>query len=437
MNGLYFGYSDCIITPSAAIGLLGYEKRDDHGFNNSGVMDDLYARALSLKWNDRELMLITLDLCMLDEKTADFIRSSVSQKLKLPMENIMLCASHTHSGPRTMSGPYEDNPSAVNVISAYVDNLKDKVVTICSQASCLRFRCKLSSAVFSARLGYNRRFVRDSGYGKKDVKMLFTLWRNPEHIPNGLVDTDIPVLLLERQDESDYDPFLCQTGVNQLVLFNVPIHPVVLGEDSRYVSADYPGAAARCIERTIGNGTKAMFLLGACGNVNPYFACQNSPKAVEIIGNAIGYGICSALSGKKEIVFDGLKAFSERLPLENGKGLSRVVTQVFKIGKAAIAAFSCECFTELGIRVRKESGFEQTLVATNANGGCGYIPTGETWDTEGGYEMDSAEKTGFDRDTLDKLGDIAGKALRQLSCNSCKLTPGIAQYRKQEFHLPT
>lgn len=414
MKDLFFGYADCTITPTGDMGLFGYEKRDEHGFCNSGVLDELHARALSLSSEAEELILVTLDLCLMDEKTADRIRASVSQKLRLPVENVMLSVSHTHSGPRTMDGPYEGNASVSGKITAYLEELTNKVVTICSQASCLKLRGKLSSAVFHARLSYNRRFEYDDN-GLKAVKMLFTLWRNPAVSPNGPVDADIPILMIERTDEPGYDAFLSQAGVNRLVLFSVPIHPVVLGEDSRVVSADYPGAAVRCIENTLGNGTKAMFLLGACGNVNPYLACQNHPRAVEVVGNAIGYGICSALSNRHEVAFDGLKAVSEKLAVKEGKGLSRVVAQVFKIGGSAVAAFSCECFTELGLRVRRESSFAQTLIATNSNGGCGYIPTREAWETEGGYELASARQTGFDKDMLDRMAETAGGMLQRLN----------------------
>lgn len=415
MKDLYFGYADCTITPPGDMGLFGYEKRDEHGFCNSGVLDDLYARALSLKSEEQELILVTLDLCLLDEKTADRIRDSVSQKLRLPAENIMLSVSHTHSGPRTMNGPYEGDANVCEKIAAYLEELTNKVVSICSQASCLKFRGRLSSAVFHARLSYNRRFEYDGDKDLKAVKMLFTLWRNPGVAPNGPVDADIPILMIERTDEPGYDAFLSQAGVNRLVIFSVPIHPVVLGEDSRVVSADYPGAAVRCIENTLGDGTKAMFLLGACGNINPCLACQNHPKAVEIIGNAIGYGICSSLSNRTEVAFDRLKAVSKKLAVKGSGGLSRVVAQVFKIGESAIASFSCECFTELGLRIRRESGFVQTLVATNSNGGCGYIPTREAWETEDGYELASARQTGFDRDMLDRMADTAGRMLQSIS----------------------
>ena len=48
VDSMYYGYSDSLITPSRDICLGGYGNRYSSGFGNSGVLDDLYARVLSL-----------------------------------------------------------------------------------------------------------------------------------------------------------------------------------------------------------------------------------------------------------------------------------------------------------------------------------------------------------------------------------------------------
>jgi len=414
LKELRFGYYDCIITPPVSIGLAGYEKRDVHGFGNSGVIDELYARALSLKSGNIQLIIITVDVCLLDENTADIIREKVAEKLMIPVDNVMLNVSHTHSGPRTMIDPSNSDSMESRTIKAYMAEMAAKIVSICSQASAISLKGMVYSTTFTASVGYNRRYTIVNENGNDGIKMLFSLWWNPGHETNGVVDNNIPVLVVERVDEKDYDSYFSQSGYDRIVIFNVPAHPVVLGEDSRYVSADYPGATRRCIESTLGNGTRAMFLLGACGNVNPFFACQNNPKAVEILGNAIGYGICASLSRRREIEFDGLNAESEIIKPRDGVHDKRVVTQVFRIGKSVISAISCECFTELGIRIRNGSGFDQTLVAANSNGGCGYIPDREAFKTAGGYELQSAADSGFDEDLLDKIADSVTGILNRI-----------------------
>lgn len=415
MSEIKFGYCDIITTPSTNIGLEGYQSRWDFGFGNSGVMDDLYARALSLSCSDGELMLVTVDICGINESLADNIRKRIAENLNLPLENIMLCASHTHSGPVSAVKPNDRDSDIARTINSYTDDLTNKIVTICLQARSNQFKGKIYSATYSASLGYNRRHLVKTESGENTIEMLFTLWINPAHETNGQTDPNIPVLMIERIDEDWYDSYFSQAEIDRVILFNVPIHPVVLGSNNRYVSADYPGSARKCIENTLGYGTKAMFLLGACGNVNPLFACQNNPKAVEVVGNAIGYGICAALSCKKEIEFDGLKAISEDIKLNEGARFSRAATQVFKIGKAAIAAISAECFTEMGIDIRNNSCFEQTLIATNSNGGGGYIPTSEAYEINGSYEVPIAKNNGYEKGLLEKIAQTVTKNLQRLS----------------------
>jgi hypothetical protein len=417
MSELHFGYCDIITTPPETMGLAGYSGRNDHGFNNNGVHDDLYARALCLKSGDTALLLITVDMCLIDEKTGDMIRERISEKTGLPVDHIMLCLSHTHSGPAMIKGHLNrsDSPEASERIDSYTESLAAKIVTISSQACSINLKGKIYSATFVAQVGYNRRSTCKDENGGNAVKMLFSNWLNPAAETNGPVDTNLPILMVERVDEAEYDPYLSAAGTDRVVLFNVPAHPVVMGPLNRYVSADYPGAARRCIESTLGDGTKAMFVLGACGNVNALMACQNNFKCVEVVGNTVGNGVCAALSMRKEIEFDELKAVSENVATMEGAVGKRIVTQVFKIGKAAIAAVSCENFTELGLRIREESQFDQTLVATNSNGGYGYIPTGDVMRNWSGYEVDSAIRMGFDENLHDRMVETVVKNLKLLN----------------------
>ncbi len=414
MNELFFGYCDTVITPPDTMGLAGYAYRINHGFGNSGVLDNLYARALSLKSNDVNLIVITMDICLISEETGDMIRKKVAEKTGVPIENIMLSLSHTHSGPVTTKGN-NYNTEISHEIDAYIDCLTDKLVTISSQACSIKHKGKIYASTFTAVMGYNRRYTTVDANGNKSVKMLFNLWQNKMYSPNESIDPHIPILMIERVDDNNFDPYLSAVGTERVVLFNVPVHPVVMGQQNRYVSSDYPGAARKCIEEILGDGTKAMFLLGACGNVNSLLACQCNPKAIDVVGKAIGYGICASLSLRKELIFDGLKAVTENIELQDSVKAKKIITQVFKIGKAAIAAVSCECFTELGIRIRNESQFDQTLVATNSNGGYGYIPTRETLMSYNGYEVDSARRMGFDENLLDRMGDIIIKNLNCLA----------------------
>ena len=362
------------------------------------------------------MLLIRADLVGVDEITADMIRDRVSDMTGVSADNIMLCFSHTHSGPmifkRYTLEPAE--PKIAERIDAYIESLAEKIVTISLQACSIKLKGKIYASTFVGRVGYNRRYFTKDENGNDGIKMLFSNWQSLGDKPNGLVDNNIPILLIEKVDESPCDSYLGSIDTDRIVLFNVPAHAVVMGPLNRYVSVDYPGAARKCIEEILGNGTKAMFLLGASGNINCLLALYSDFKSMEIIGNLVGYGVCAALSSRQEVEFDGLRSITEDIPLKESPAGKRVRTQVFKIGNAAIAAVSGENFTELGMRIKESSKFDQTLVATLANGGGGYIPTRDAMLNWGGYEVDIANMLGYDENLHDNIVEMIIKNMNRI-----------------------
>ncbi|MFN2352572.1 MAG: neutral/alkaline non-lysosomal ceramidase N-terminal domain-containing protein [Kiritimatiellia bacterium] len=400
---LMLGYQECIITPGRHLGLAGYASRAQSGFNNSGVLDDLYARALCLKTGDEKLLIVTLDLCNLFTGDADAIRSAVHDKTGVPVSNIMLSVSHTHSGPVTHAAPgnADMRPEDCTAVQTYTKELCDHIVTICAEAATRLRHVRVSATTYRAGLGYNRRLTVKDAEGQAQVKMLFNLWQHPQRQPQGPTDPDMPVLMFETIDEAQADNYLAQNSVNRLILFNCAMHPVVLGKHNRYVSADYVGAARRCLERTLGAGTRSMFLLGACGDTEPALATQYNPQSVEIVGNAIGYGIATVLAMRQPLEVDSVKAIEDRVELKGDTGPA-IRIQTLRIGAACIAAVSGEAFTELGIKVRQRSPFQQTLIATNTNGCMSYLPTRDAF-ALGGYEIERAHKKGYDEALLERI----------------------------------
>jgi len=104
------------------------------------------------------------------EKTGDDIRERVARKLNIPVENIMLCASHTHSGPQAIKEHAGNDPEIEKAIDSYMENVTDKIVTISSQAGSLDFKGKLYAATFTAYMGYNRRYAMKNEKGNDTVK---------------------------------------------------------------------------------------------------------------------------------------------------------------------------------------------------------------------------------------------------------------------------
>ncbi len=434
-ESLLFGYAAADISPDRSVPLEGYEERLAIGKGNAGILDPLYVRALALRLGDAELLLITLDLCVLSPDQANALRAAVSARSGVVTERVMISCSHTHSGPVTFdvwstgigNRPTASRPgvAAADVavddpVGRYVATLTETVVTTACNA---RFRLRpgaLSHASATVGLGYNRRLERPDG----TVDMLFSLWASPDALPVGPIDTQIPILSIDAIDTAGRASYCDPTGPRGVVLVSCPVHPVCLGKRSRVVSADYPGALIGAIEAEL-PGHAAMFMLGACGDVQPMISTQENPKGATIIGRTAGYAVLTALAAKRPIRVDTLDVVEESVDLRDLAGadensdadrpgrLTTVTIQSFAVGSAAVSAVSAECFTEYGPIVRRESGWDAVLVATNTNGWSGYIPTADAFRL-GGYEVDGAVGDGKPPSSFDTLSSIAVEQLRRL-----------------------
>ena len=91
-----------------------------------------------------------------------------------------------------------------------------------------------------------------------------------------------------------------------------------------------------------------------------------------------------------------------------------VEMQAIAIGDVAVVGFPVELFTAFGRRVKAESPFASTIVATLTNGWHGYAPTLEAFE-RGGYEPRFAYPSRLVPEAGDRMTDAALKLLGQLA----------------------
>ena len=88
------------ITPIVPVGMDGMIRA--HG--SLGVHDPLFARCLVLA-NSAQLTgfhaIVSIDVCALDASTTTLLRDAVVARTGMQAENIIIAATHTHSGPAT------------------------------------------------------------------------------------------------------------------------------------------------------------------------------------------------------------------------------------------------------------------------------------------------------------------------------------------------
>ena len=97
------------------------------------------------------------------------------------------------------------------------------------------------------------------------------VWENPGKEPLGPVEQTVFVLRLDNLK-----------GQVRIILVNYACHPVILGSDNLLYSPDYPGAMCRDVEQSHPDKPLCIFINGACGDMNPYFADENDRPAERV-----------------------------------------------------------------------------------------------------------------------------------------------------------
>jgi hypothetical protein len=396
---------------------------------STGVHDSLEAQVLVLESAGTKAALICADILTFDDRLVERITGAVYSKAGIAPDNILLCASHTHSGPAVRAIHGMGAPDV-----EYLDCAADKIVGAVCQAAEQMAPVRVGAGRAEVSIGVNRRRRTDTGIALA-----------PE--PSKPIDPDLSVL---RVDD--------QAGKPICILFNHACHGVVLGGNNTLISADWIGYARRGIERRFARvaasafdcpqarGEAAppvvMFAQGACADINPaeMGTFEMAQRQGERVAEAVAALVPSIETAPVERVEAGSVAFEmpllplpsvdearkevadaerqvgalekEGAPIGRINGAKALVAWAERLVEAAqrggappmrsrVTAVSLdgialvglpgEVFCEIGMNIRASSPFARTFVIAYANRVLGYIPTRQAYD-EGGYEVDGAYK---------------------------------------------
>jgi neutral ceramidase len=101
MNTWTAGAAEVVITPPVGGGMDGYGARKS---GSAGVHDDLLAHALVLDDGQRGAVLVTCDVLFVDAPTVAAVRRAAQERWDIPPERVLVCATHTHQGPKGLTG---------------------------------------------------------------------------------------------------------------------------------------------------------------------------------------------------------------------------------------------------------------------------------------------------------------------------------------------
>ena len=84
----------------------------------------------------------------------------------------------------------------------------------------------------------------------------------------------------------------------------------------------------------------------------------------------------------------------------NTPGTEAIILQAVRVGDVGVTSIPCEVFTEIGLRLKKQSPLKPSFTMELANGHYGYLPTPrqhelggyETWMGTNNLEIEASDK---------------------------------------------
>jgi hypothetical protein len=431
---LRVGTAEVKITPPLATPLAGYLSARC----SEGVLDDLYAKAAVLDDGKSKVALVTCDLIGLARPVVVEARRIIAAETGIPADNVMISATHTHTGPTVLGmSVLADLAAAGNKLSReYTEQLPKSIAQAVRQAS---------GSLTPARVAYGCKNEPDMSFIRRFWMKDGTVGWNPGKLnpnilrPIGAVDPQVNIVYAEtpntkpHQLQDQVAPDGSHRGATSdskplLTYVNFAMHPDTTG--GNLVSADFPATLARRLAEYKGPEMLTMFANGACGNIAhlnvKWAGGQTGPKEAGRLGTILSAAVLKAYPDLKDVKDVTIRARRETLelpvtkyteaevqkaheviahhdaatPLLETAKANRVLNVAARKGKPievdvqvialgpdiAWVALPGELFVELGLSVKAGSPFRQTNIVELANGGFYYIPNRSAY-AEGQYEV--------------------------------------------------
>jgi hypothetical protein len=363
--------------------------------NYIGILDRIHSRAIVIEDGTSRAALISIDAGGVPDNIWQEVTAALGREFDIPVSNVLITATHTHSVPRQPN-------------DGYVDRIVESVRLA-------------SQRLEPARVGY--------GTGVSYINVNRNIidpetrrwWEGPNY--DGPSDKTVAVIQFENTD-----------GEPIAVYYNYAMHAVAVGQLDQ-VSGDAPGTTSKYIEDSFDDEVVALWSSGAAGDQNPiYFQQTYDLREIRIaeyasrgvdISNSMPPGgqgldrsdheVQKLMNQQKQMILSmgqflgeevmhvmrGMDRMKSNLSIDGGSmtvtcpgrnrldqgragfageyeeaGPVEIRLGLLSLGDIKIGAVNAEVFNLIAQRLKRESPFAQTMLATLTNGSArsGYIP---------------------------------------------------------------
>ncbi len=350
-----------------------------------GVHDPIFVRSLAIEANGEGIILAILDLPGMGNQITRALRQEVAAATGLSEDQVLVGATHTHSGPDLM-GLWGGVP----------DSYRDALIemTTASMTAAWESRVKGTLEVGTAEVDRNKN-------------------------RRGHPDKDEEITVLDAYDED----------LNRIAtMVTYAAHPVILGEGNKLISRDFCGYAVDALEAEV--GAPVLFFNGVLGDATPKSPdgqYEDDFEKAEAYGDALAESALLALEQTEdvepEVVFlsDSWEQKVDNLLFQAAANLglalydfdmqglfdSYVTTQAtyFRLGtQVQGVGFPGESLTYNGLSIKDVMKTPHRLLLGNTGDALGYFVPSDEWQM--GFNDNYEESVSLGPDAGDKARDV-------------------------------
>lgn len=414
MTQFLIGFDRIDITPKVPLPLYGMGNdyvRKENFVSPKCEADKLLANTVVFSNGNSEstVVLCVLDTLFIHEFFSVPVAKAIGEILEVPSENVVLTATHTHSGV-SMIKPDED-------VKCYNEWLKDELVKSAKRASDdLTKASALGGNTDTNGMNFQRRFILKDGSHRCTIA-------------DGKFNTDDIASYETETDRTLRAVRFIREGKKDVVIANWQAHPgftpsFTIGR----VSADFIGDFRLFGEED--GSANFVYIQGAAGNLeartrfksDPYYEWNRTldrvgyaKELVRILNEDIAFS---------EIEVGDIKIQNAKLEVRQKVGKDILDEKhvlpltAITFGDIAICTAPNELYSDSGLELRRRSPFKATLLCTNANGCYGYLPIkacfdGESYNTNEKGDSFGVRVSKCEAGTAEKVTETLAKMLER------------------------
>ena len=400
------------------------------GFSaKQGEPKNIHARALAFADGETELVMVVADSCMLPKHLLDAAKSMASERTGIPPDHMMIAATHTHTAPSAMGAlgtPADETYRpllrlrlADAIIAAHA-NLQPAKVAFTS----------IDAPAFTAvrRWIFSPKHIQTDPFGNKTVRAtMYAARHGLEKVTgeSGPEDPELSVLSVQTK-----------AGHPLALLANFSMHYFGGGAKGADYFGPYCDALEAKLSETTPKRTRPVVIMshGCSGDIwRTDLRTGQTIQPIDAFVTGMVDRTLKALRGTRDYTNATLGMEERRLPMNyrvpdvallewsqkvaasfEGRlpktqtevyameqiklhelQSTEVVVQAIRIGPVAIATTPNETYALTGLKLKRQSPGQHTMVIELANGGDGYIPPPEQH-VLGGYNTWPARTAGLE-----------------------------------------